>query len=625
MEKLLKTSLTELSKQNKKIFYLLGPTASSKTKTSILIGKKHPIEIINTDAFSLYKGEGIMIAKATESEQKQVKHHLINLLEFEETKFSVFEFKSLFEEAVYKINCDNNIPLVVGGTNYYVEMVLFNYNSDVVKVDDINLFSYEKLLSEFEEKIDKDLVSDYNSFDYFFESHYYMEDEESTNIVKKKVAGRSKSKIKNQINEKQILDIKSNSVVTQEKINDVCDEEDYLLKIKEDVRNTKYIIKELMMTIISEINSIIKEMKNDNHKYDKNNYNDNTTISEVQVLSQINDFLDDFFQKRINKEVDYLLNNNINSINLTLFENKKIISYSKHIQRQILKLLDKESYLSLHPNDIRKIQNSIVYYFKNFSKKSDKDKENKLNKNKLNEFSIKLNNVYVIYLQPSKEEIQYKINKRLEQMLLCERGFEEIYLVFKKIIIEKKESVDFERGILQAIGYKEYYPLISKILTNNEIRNKFEKVLYSNNSDTIKKDIDSSLILNFFKDNELRKDYDDCLERLKISTFQYAKYQIKFIEKKIIPYINKDNLLVINPLVRLENENNEIKKDSLKGIKGENVSYSKDYLLEIDKFVEEKIKADTNLNNQNECSLGDKTIKLNESEFDLKKVINRLI
>ena len=63
------------------IYYIIGPTASGKTKTSILLAQKINAEIVNCDAFSFYKNCDIMTAKATLEEQSQIKHHLIDFLE----------------------------------------------------------------------------------------------------------------------------------------------------------------------------------------------------------------------------------------------------------------------------------------------------------------------------------------------------------------------------------------------------------------------------------------------------------------------------------------------------------------------------------------------------------------
>jgi len=110
-------------------WFILGPTGIGKTFISLKIGQHFNNQIINTDAFSLYKDASIMTAKATKREQSQVKHRMIDILDL----FNISYHQKLFKkDALNEINSvyqNNQIPLVVGGTNYFVESLLFNYEN----------------------------------------------------------------------------------------------------------------------------------------------------------------------------------------------------------------------------------------------------------------------------------------------------------------------------------------------------------------------------------------------------------------------------------------------------------------------------------------------------------------
>ena len=110
-------------------WFILGSIAIGKTFISLKIGQHFNNQIINTDAFSLYKDASIMTAKATKKEQAQVKHRMIDILDL----FNISYHQKLFKkDALNEINSvyqNNQIPLVVGGTNYFVESLLFNYEN----------------------------------------------------------------------------------------------------------------------------------------------------------------------------------------------------------------------------------------------------------------------------------------------------------------------------------------------------------------------------------------------------------------------------------------------------------------------------------------------------------------
>ena len=98
-----------------------GPTASGKSGAAMALAKSlGNAEIISADAFQVYKGLDIGTAKITLEERRQVKHHLIDIMEPEET-YTAGLFTTHTENLINEIRSRGNIPIVVGGTGLYIK------------------------------------------------------------------------------------------------------------------------------------------------------------------------------------------------------------------------------------------------------------------------------------------------------------------------------------------------------------------------------------------------------------------------------------------------------------------------------------------------------------------------
>ncbi len=103
----------------KPIPILAGPTASGKTQLSLHLAEKLPIEIISSDAMMVYTGMDIGTAKPTLAERTGVPHHLIDIRSPAEN-FSVQDWVLRAEDTIADIVARGRVPLVVGGTGFYV-------------------------------------------------------------------------------------------------------------------------------------------------------------------------------------------------------------------------------------------------------------------------------------------------------------------------------------------------------------------------------------------------------------------------------------------------------------------------------------------------------------------------
>lgn len=109
----------------KPLIILTGPTAVGKTDLSIRLAKAVGGEIISADSMQVYRHMDIGSAKVTPEEMDGVPHYLIDILEPGE-EFNVALFKELASEAVETIYSHGNIPIVAGGTGFYIQALLYD-------------------------------------------------------------------------------------------------------------------------------------------------------------------------------------------------------------------------------------------------------------------------------------------------------------------------------------------------------------------------------------------------------------------------------------------------------------------------------------------------------------------
>lgn len=117
----------ENSVMKQKLLIICGPTAVGKTSLGIECAQLFDGEIISADCMQIYKKLDIGTAKATSKERELVKHHLIDIFEPTES-FSVGDFKELATKKIHEIWAKKKLPIVVGGTGFYIESLLFPYS-----------------------------------------------------------------------------------------------------------------------------------------------------------------------------------------------------------------------------------------------------------------------------------------------------------------------------------------------------------------------------------------------------------------------------------------------------------------------------------------------------------------
>jgi tRNA dimethylallyltransferase len=108
-----------------KIIAIVGPTASGKSGLAVLIAKKYNGEIISADSRQVYVGLNIGTGKITKKEMSGVPHHLLDVTN-PKKRFTVSDFKELADKAIADVLYRGKLPIICGGTGFYIDAVAKN-------------------------------------------------------------------------------------------------------------------------------------------------------------------------------------------------------------------------------------------------------------------------------------------------------------------------------------------------------------------------------------------------------------------------------------------------------------------------------------------------------------------
>ncbi|MGR3973382.1 MAG: tRNA (adenosine(37)-N6)-dimethylallyltransferase MiaA [Candidatus Rhabdochlamydia sp.] len=113
-----------LAEKKRKILILSGPTGVGKTALSLKLAHLLGGEIVSADSVQVYRGMDIGTAKVSLADQKSIRHHLVDSRELNEP-FNVFDFYHEAQQAFEEIFSRGHIPIVVGGTGFYIHSLIY--------------------------------------------------------------------------------------------------------------------------------------------------------------------------------------------------------------------------------------------------------------------------------------------------------------------------------------------------------------------------------------------------------------------------------------------------------------------------------------------------------------------
>lgn len=131
----------------KPLIVLTGPTAVGKTSLSISLAKAVNGEIISADSMQVYRHMDIGSAKIRPQEMQGVPHHLVNILSPKE-EFHIVLFQELAKKAMEEIYAKGRIPILVGGTGFYIQAVTRDIDFTQAQQDDTCRKELEALAAE---------------------------------------------------------------------------------------------------------------------------------------------------------------------------------------------------------------------------------------------------------------------------------------------------------------------------------------------------------------------------------------------------------------------------------------------------------------------------------------------
>ena len=147
--------------KKKPLVVLTGPTAVGKTKASIGLAKAIGGEVISADSMQVYRGMDIGSAKIRPEEMQGVPHYLIDDLKPWD-EFHVVRFQQMAKNAMEQIYANGHIPIVVGGTGFYIQALLYDIdftenNADTAYREELEALAKKQgaeYLHEMLEKVD---------------------------------------------------------------------------------------------------------------------------------------------------------------------------------------------------------------------------------------------------------------------------------------------------------------------------------------------------------------------------------------------------------------------------------------------------------------------------------------
>ena len=131
----------------KPLIILTGPTAVGKTELSIRLARLINGSVISADSMQVYRHMDIGSAKITKEEMQEIPHYLIDEFEPDE-EFHVVRFQEYAQKYMQKIYAGGRIPIIVGGTGFYIQALLYDIDITQEQGDTYYRAALEKLAKE---------------------------------------------------------------------------------------------------------------------------------------------------------------------------------------------------------------------------------------------------------------------------------------------------------------------------------------------------------------------------------------------------------------------------------------------------------------------------------------------
>lgn len=132
----------------KQVLVICGSTATGKTALAVKCAKLLGSQVISADSQLIYKGLDIGTAKPTVNEMDGIVHHMIDIVE-PNAVFSVSDYRKMALPIASKLVSEGKVPVICGGTGFYINSLLFNFSYGNVAGDSAIRRKYENILNEY--------------------------------------------------------------------------------------------------------------------------------------------------------------------------------------------------------------------------------------------------------------------------------------------------------------------------------------------------------------------------------------------------------------------------------------------------------------------------------------------
>lgn len=129
------------------VVVICGPTASGKSALALETAKRLDTEIVSADSMQIYRGMDIGTAKPTAEERASVTHRMIDVADPIDS-FTVEDYRAGAEECLLRLAGENRVPVVCGGTGFYINALLYRFSFGKVKGSAEVREKYEKALAQ---------------------------------------------------------------------------------------------------------------------------------------------------------------------------------------------------------------------------------------------------------------------------------------------------------------------------------------------------------------------------------------------------------------------------------------------------------------------------------------------
>ncbi|XP_058443692.1 tRNA dimethylallyltransferase [Malaya genurostris] len=464
----------------KPVVVILGSTGTGKTKLSIELARRFDGEIISADSMQVYRDLDIVTAKATREEQSQAPHHLLDVATPDQA-FTVIHFRQQALPIIDRLLDQNRLPIVVGGTNYYIESVLWRVlighgireeRGPHRRPEVINRDPNDNKRPKFSTGID-------------CQQQKAAADGAGSGPSANCVVGDSGAEGKD-----------DNIVTNEDKVVAESESSPVEVEVVGSTRGTNHPSEEANNT------RKVREVKSEDDRGD-------VALKVVQDEPMVVNSEEEE-EAPTAAEVDEVLR-------MTTEQMEQLDSEPLH---RVLRRVDPVTADRLHPNNKRKIIRALEVFQHDGQPLSQLLEEQRGQEGGCNLGGpLRYRNVVIFWLRCEQETLNARLDARVDSMV-AQGLLAEIRLFYERYV-KPHENNDFHRGILQSIGFKEFVGYLDKYDREHDrlITEYMRQELPRPNEQTAPEGLEL---------------LQQCLDNLKLVTQRYSKKQLKWINHRFL-------------------------------------------------------------------------------------------